>query len=147
MKVLISASAPVRKTTDLNKDPISGVGAVSYLADALNKIAGSYNPVSTAHTEGFCKFRTLNADPLKVAVKGFRTLPVEVEKVTTERKSEKAKPVKVVKAILSCNGKRKTIDLSVPRAEAKKKLLAIINSWYKDEVFGPNKTKFKPIKE
>lgn len=138
MKILISASAQIRKTTDFNKDPISGVGAASLLKDALNKVVGRSE---------FCKFSAIDAKPLNVAVKGFRTLPVKVDKVTTSRKTPTAKTVKVVKATMTCNGKRKTIDLSVPKAEAKKKLISIINAWYKDEIFGPNKTKFKPIKE
>lgn len=151
MKVIISASAsgPIKKTVDFSKDPISGSGASSYLRDALNKIAGSFNHLSSAHTEGFCKFNSMedNLLDLEVSVKGFRTRPVKIEKVTTLRKSEKAKTVKVLKAVMTCNDKRKTLDLSLPKAEVKTKLISIINAWYKDEIFGPNKTKFKPIKE
>lgn len=143
MKVIISASA-VRSTVNFEKD--IAIAAPASLEDALNKVAGSYNPTSNATSDGFCRFRILSGDT-KVSVKGFRTLPVKVLKATTERKTEKSKTLKVVKATLECNGKRKTLDFTKPKAEVKKRLISIINSWYKDEVFGPNQTKFKPIKE
>jgi hypothetical protein len=140
MKIIISASAakPIKTTTDFNKEKLT-FGIPNAVADALNRVAGSA-------TSGFCKFSVIDASPLKVAVKGYRTLPVKLEKVTSTRKTEAAKTSKVTKVIMTCNGIKKTLDLSVPIKESRPKLKAIINAWYKDEVFGPNKTKFNPIK-
>ena len=122
MKILVSVSA-----SGFKPDPRLPRVNASKVEDDLNKIAGSHNIMSTAHTEGICKFLlSAPAEYPKVYIADVCSLPVTAK--VSYRTGPTGKPAYAI--TVTVNGLSVTIPNPRKIKESRKLLAAAVNVWF-----------------